>query len=159
MLQTLNTACTQPAPPARNAFDVLMQSQRDQSLPTLADRIPTRTRKDDLYNAVIDLLEQMNLTLPRNEANMGGMQLVRALCNVLWYIDGRHDTFSARSCNIPEVFSQFQGFSKPELSKHRKREHSNLTGVELSGLSSELFTVLLNPFCLVHVSDSSWIAC
>ena len=33
-------------------FDAI---SRDQSLPTLPDRIPTRTKKDDLYNAVIDL--------------------------------------------------------------------------------------------------------
>ena len=78
--------------------------------------------------------------------DQGGKQLVRTLCNVLWYIDGRHDTFSSRFCNIPDIFSQFQGFNRPELSKHRKREHANLSGVGLRGLSSELFAVLLNPF-------------
>ena len=71
---------------------------------------------------------------------------MRTLCNVLWYIDGWHDTFSAHSCNVPDIFSQFQGFNLPELSKHRKREHADLNGVELRGLSSDLFAVLLNPF-------------
>ena len=60
---------TQPTGPVQNAFAVLMQSQRDLSLPTLPDRIPAHTKKDDL-------LEQMNLTLPRNEAGSGGKQLV-----------------------------------------------------------------------------------
>ena len=78
--------------------------------------------------------------------DQGGKQLVRTLCNVLWYIDGRHDTFSSRFCNIPDIFSQFQGFNRPELSKHRKREHANLSGVEFRDLSSELFAILLNPF-------------
>ena len=57
----------------------------------------------------------MNLALPRNEAGSGRKQLVRALCKLLWYIDGRHDTFSARFCNIPDIFSKFQGFNRPEL--------------------------------------------
>ena len=49
----------------RNAFDILKQSQGDQSLPTLPERISAHTRKDELYcnNAIIDLLEQLNLTL------------------------------------------------------------------------------------------------
>lgn len=130
----------------RNAFDLMIQAQKDKALPTLPQRIPARTKKDDLYNAIIDLLEQMDLTLTSMEASGGGKQLVRALCNTLWYIDGRHETFSDRSFNIPDVFSQFQGYNRPELSKHRKRDHSNLNAVELRGLSSELFTVLLNPF-------------
>ena len=136
----------------QNAFDVIMQAQKDQSLPTFPERVPVRTKKDDLFNAIIDLLEQMNLTLTRNEANAGGKQLVKVLCNTLWYIDGRHDTFSARSFNIPDVFAQFQGFNRPELSKHRKREHRNLNADELRGLSSDLFAVLLNPF----LRRSSW---
>ena len=37
-------------------------------------------------------------------------------------------------------------YNRPELSKHRKRDHLNLNAVELRHLSSELFTVLLNPF-------------
>lgn len=75
-----------------------------------------------------------------------------------WYIVGRHETLSSRSCDIPEVFSQFQEFNKPELSKHRKHQHSNLIESELRGLSSELFTVLLHYFwkqspgpCLIYM--------
>jgi len=67
------TECdTQPTGLARNAFAVLMQSQRDLSLPAFPNRIPARTKKDDLYNAGIDLLEQMNLALPHNKAGSEG---------------------------------------------------------------------------------------
>ena len=130
----------------QTAFDFLMQAQKNLPLPTLPERISARTRKDDLYNTITDLLEQMDLFLTSTEASAGGKQLVRALCNTLWYIDGRHDTFSARSLDIPDVFTQLQGYNRPELSKHWKRNHTNLNAVELRGLSSELFTVLLNPF-------------
>ena len=50
------------------------------------------------------------------------------------------------SCRIPLIFSKFQGYNVPEMSKHRKRDHSNMNSSELKTLSSDLFTVLLCPF-------------
>lgn len=135
-----------PVDPPRNAFDVLMHASVSLSYPAVPSRISARNRKDDLYNAVIDLFEQKNLVVPHSDANLSGKCLVKALCNVLWYIDGQHETLSARSCHIPEVFSPFQNYNKPELSKHRKRERVNLSEVELRGLSSDLFVLLLNSY-------------
>ena len=132
--------------PTRNAFDILMESSVSLSTPDTPCRVSARNRKDDLYNAIIDIFEEKNLVLPRSDANVSGKQLVKALCNVLWYIDGHHETLAVRSCRIPEIFSPFQNYNKPELSKHRKREHTNFSEVDLRGLSSELFVLLLNSY-------------
>lgn len=114
-----------PRPPAVNAFDVMMLAQRSLSIPTVPSRIPSRSKKDDLYNAVVGLLELENLKLPSDDPN--GKRFLKSLTNVLWYIDGRHETLEKRSYHVPIIFSQFQEYNRPELSKHRKREHTNMT--------------------------------
>ena len=54
------------------------------------------------------------------------------LMEVLWYIDRHHHLLSERStASVPTVFKQFQGYNKPELSKHQKRSQSNLSSITL----------------------------
>ena len=135
-----------PAPraPVRNAFDVMMLAQRSLSVPVVPSKISVHTKKDVLYNDLVLLLEQENLKLSRDDAN--GKRLLKALTNALWYIDGRHETLQKRSCRIPLIFSKFQGYNLPEMSKHRKCDHSNMNSSELKALSSDLFTLLLCSF-------------
>lgn len=135
-----------PAPraPVRNAFDVMMLAQRTLSVSVVPSKVPEHTKKDVLYNNLVQLMEQENLKLPGD--NVNGKRLLKAITNALWYIDGRHETLEKRSCRIPLIFSKFQGYNVPEMSKHRKRDHSNMNSSELKTLSSDLFTVLLCPF-------------
>ena len=126
----------------RSAFDFLMQLQKNLALPTLPERISARTRKDDLYNAITDLLEQMDLSLTSTEASAGGKQLVKALYNTLWYIDGRHDIFSARSLNIKDVFAQFQGYNRPDCRSIR----SELIQISMP-LNLEAYHPKCSQFC------------
>ena len=46
-----------PRPPAVTGFDVML-TQRSLCIPTVPRRIPSRSKKDGLYNAVVGLLEQ-----------------------------------------------------------------------------------------------------
>ena len=64
-----------PRPPAVNAFDVMMLSQRSLSIPTIPSRIPSRSKKDDLYNALVGLFEQENLNLASDDAINGKRRL------------------------------------------------------------------------------------
>ena len=62
---------------------------------------------------------------------------------ILWYIDGHHHLLSERSTvSVPSVFKQFQGYNKPELSKHRKRSQSNLSSITLEHHARILATCL-----------------
>ena len=74
-----------PRPPA------MMLSQRSLSIPTIPSRIPSRSKKDDLYNALVGLFEQENLNLASDDA-INGKRLLKSLTNALWYIDDRHET-------------------------------------------------------------------
>ncbi len=97
-----------------------------------------------MYNALSEFFEEKNLLLPKGDG--GGKRLLTSLTSVLWYIDGQHDTFEKRCCTVPVIFSSFKGYNVPQLSKHRKRDHTNMKCTELKAFATELFSVLLCPF-------------
>ena len=68
---------------------------------------------------------------------------MKTLGDCLWYIDGHHDALIQQSCPIPSVFRIFQGFNRPEASKHRKHKLINLECAKLKSLASMLFELLL----------------
>ena len=116
--------------------------QIDLSLPSL---VASRNKKDALYNSVIQLLEEKGLGW--TEPVKFGRPFVTDLSNLLWLIDGHHGVFSSRSGPIPLLFSKFNGFNRPEKSKHRKRSISNLSRDKL----------LEHAATLQEYATSSWI--
>jgi orotidine-5'-phosphate decarboxylase len=56
-----------------------------------------------------------------------GIRFVKALVELLWYIDGRHHVFENQGCTIPKIFADFKGYNVPETSKHRKRMCENMS--------------------------------
>ena len=77
----------------RNAFEILMTSQRSLQCKTLPDPVQEKNKKDKLYNNILSLLELKKLKVEYSEIQRFGDRLVRALCDTLWYIDGHHDVF------------------------------------------------------------------
>ena len=98
--------------------------------------IKERNRKDSLYNELIMFCSTKNLQW--QEPEKYGKPFLIDLCNTLWYIDGHHHVLKSRSCPIPSMFSQFVGFNKPELSKHRKRSISNMSQEKLTECALQL---------------------
>ena len=133
----------QPLPPVVNAFSVMMSSQRQQQQPRLPSYVPVRTRKDELYNDVLQMLNEENLLFIDVIA---GKNFVKTLVECLWYLDGHHETLKKQSSSVPEYFSRFVGYNLPEVSKHRKRQASNLSSVVLKSLASTLFQNLEASF-------------
>ena len=82
-----------------------------------------------------------------------GVNFLRSVCDVMWYIDDHHHVFTNQGCPVPDVFDQFQGFNTPHLSKHRKHTASNMTCNGLEALSSKLYGVLQSSF----LHRPSWI--
>ena len=100
----------------------------------------------DLHkNDLIEYLDQSKLYFT-SEADTLGANLVQALCDLLWYIDGHHDTLKQQQCPIPKVFSTFIGYNIPETSKHRKRTISNISSDYLKPIVSSLFSILQSSY-------------
>lgn len=67
---------------------------------------------------------------------------VRTLRDTLWHVDGHEDVFSRRSSAIPSAFASFKGYNCPEKTKHRKRQHGNLSRDQLNTMATELAVLL-----------------
>jgi len=109
-------------------------------------RTPSQTqecnKKDKLYNAVVENLRQCGLQWRSDEVESIGVNFVKSLTEVLWYIDGHHDTFSTRGYHIPPCFTNFQGYNVPELSKQPKCAACNMSAAALEALAQKLFCLL-----------------
>ena len=136
----------QELPPLRNAFDVLMYSQRQQLLPTLPSCVPVRTKKDKLFNDFVGYLKDDEVFFPGTEVNSYGINFVKTMVDCLWYLDGHYDKLKKQSCPVPELCLTFTGYNTPELSKHRKRQSSNMSASTLNSLTSSLFRILQASF-------------
>ena len=98
--------------------------------------------RSKLHTHLLSYCEKQEVLWKPDEINTIGVNFLRSVCDVMWYIDGHHHVFTNRGCPIPDVFDQFQGFNTPHLSKHRKRTTSNMTCNELEAYSSKLYGVL-----------------
>ena len=117
------------------------------------DPIPEHNKKDKLYNDLLKLADQRGLKLPHSDVESGKRYFV-TLTSILWYLNGHHTSLADRGCKIPELFKTFQGYNMPQLSKHRKRQHVNVSSEKLSGLVNLLYDHLL----VAWLNTSQWSA-
>ena len=125
----------QQLPPVRDAFSVLMSNQRQLSLPSLPASLAVRTKKDQLYNDFLGVLREENALFPAAEVDSSGKNFVKTIVECLWYVDGHHEKLKKQSAPIPDYYTRFTGYNRPQLSKHRKQQSTNLSSV-LKTLSS-----------------------
>ena len=128
----------------KNAFELMMASQRQRSLKTMPDLIEQpRTGKQRLRNSIITFLREKKCQWRgTDEVTSQGQSFISALTDALWTVDGHHHVFSNQSVVIPSIFLNFVGYNRPELSKHRKRTVSNISGSVLRSVSSHLLHCL-----------------
>ena len=136
----------QQLPLVRDAFALLMASQKQLSQAGLPACIPVRTKKDKLYNDFLGLLSEENMHFTTADVDSLGKIFVKTIVECLWYVDGHHEKLKRQSAPIPDYFGRFTGYNLPELSKHRKRQHTNLSSSILKSLSSSLFQNLQASF-------------
>lgn len=113
-----------------------------QARASLPSKRQERNMKDTLFNGLVDMFKENQLFLSHSECQSFGNNFISILTDVLWCIDGHHDTFKMQSLAIPDVFQVFSGYNLPERSKHRKRTIANLSGVHLRSLSQSMFGLL-----------------
>ena len=133
--------------PRVNAFEIMLSAQAAMSSVQLPPPLTIRNKRDALYNDLLSLIESMELQWKADEVHDGtATKVIQALRDVLWYIDGSHVTLAERSCEVPELFQKFDGYNKPEIHKHRKRQVASLSRDVLLAHSQSLFGILQFPF-------------
>ena len=87
--------------PNVNGLNKIMETSKTRRLPK--ERNPV-TRHDLLYNDLIKLLEIESLGWYGESYKSIGSSFIKALTDLLWYIDPHHEKLNLRNCNIPETF-------------------------------------------------------
>ena len=140
-----------PMSPLKDAFTVLMSSQHPLNLPAkISPESASKNSKFQLRNAITDWLDRNKLGWASTIVESHGRNFVSLLCDVLWNLDGHHNTLSSRSCNVPIMFSGFVGYNQPEKRKDRKRGSDSLSGPVLDLHSQALLETIHQPWILSH---------
>lgn len=125
----------------------MMNARTELSRKSMPDPVEEpRTNKQKLWNDVIKFLQENNCKWKNAEIQSSGYNLVQALTNALWVIDGHRQVFKRQGYPIPATFDTLVNYNRPELHKHRKRERENLSSSVLKSLSSHLFTCLQGTY-------------
>ena len=108
---------------ARNAFSVMITAQRqiqqgDNGVPLT---IHVKTNKDRLYNDLIQLMKELGVKW--SDPNSYAVPFLKKLSEILWYIDGHHETISERAPKIPSLFSRYVGYTIALRSISTVKEH------------------------------------
>jgi hypothetical protein len=98
-------------------------------------------KKDELFNAVVELLEGRELFFPSaSVANNEGKTVVGVLTDVLWHIDEHHEKINQQSTqckdmpSVPSFFSAFRGFNDSVKKKKAARLNSSVLSQDVQNL-------------------------
>lgn len=81
-----------------NAFEIMMAASRACATHQLSIS-NLRNNKDKLHNDILSFIQTSLLKWQNNEVSSGAAaKCLSTLTDVLWYIDGMHDTLNERSC-------------------------------------------------------------
>ncbi|XP_052259045.1 uncharacterized protein LOC127863537 [Dreissena polymorpha] len=114
-------------------------------------------RKDELYNAIIDLCNRMDTKFPRDNAVTDGGYFVQTVCNALWYKTNQMDTINITSKKqkdvqpVPDLFEQFDGYND---TKRKKQKSEPMTSSGLQSHAECLFSLLEKPY--VNSTTGKW---
>ena len=116
-------------------------SNNEYTPPIFIEPIRERTKKDKLFNDLIQFFNSSSVSLNTSELPMG-KRLVTVMRDIFWHTDGHQHVFQQRAQPIPSVFESFTDYNNPELSKHRKRLTKNMSSDSLREFALELSTLL-----------------
>lgn len=124
-----------------------MASQKQLRLPSIpSDSAIGRSKKMALKRDVIQWLTKKKVGWSSDIVTTVGLGFVNTLTNSLWYVDGHHHTIESRACQFPVEFKEFQGYNKPEVTKHRRRDAENMCTGMLDSYSVMLNRYLIQPW-------------
>ena len=106
----------------------------------------SRSKKAEMKKDILLMLERKKLGWSPCAVSSSGESFINLTTDCLWYLDGYYQAFKDRCLEIPSEFNLFQGYNKPEASRHRRREVGTLDASTLDAFSSSLSKLLLQPW-------------
>jgi len=94
-----------------NAFNIMMTSARQPKLP---QNRTEHTRRDLLYNEIIDLLRNQKAGWKGGIHQTLGKEFIERITNALWYIDPYLELLCSRSCHLPALFKKLTTYASDD---------------------------------------------
>ncbi len=98
-----------------NVFDIMMRNVQQLNLPQ--HRIE-HTRRDLLYNEIIDLLRNQKAGWKGGIHQTLGKEFVERIANALWYIDSHLKLLNSRSCHMPALFKELATYASDDTDRN-----------------------------------------
>ena len=76
-------------------------------------------------------MRELGLGWEGNSVTTHGKAFVSVLVDTFWYLSDRSHAMEGRGCGVPEMFSRFAGYNKPESYKGKKLGSLNRTILEV----------------------------
>lgn len=114
-----------PEPPRfPDAFNIMMRNARQPKFP---QHHTEHTRRDLLFNEIIDLLQNQNVGWRGGIHQTLGKEFVERVTNALWYIDPYLDLLHTRSCHLPALFKELATYASddPDKNKYNLAYHTS----------------------------------
>ncbi|CAB4391120.1 unnamed protein product [Rhizophagus irregularis] len=144
-------------PSFSDAFDIMMRNARQLKLPQLYTE---HTRRDLLYNEIIELLQNKKAGWRGGIHQTLGKEFVERVANALWYIDPHLKLLQSRSCHMPALFKELATYASDNTDRntyniayhtsHHKKE--SISHQKLDLLIKSLELSIGQPW----VNDSEW---
>ena len=122
-----------------NPFTRMMSAARSRRNLSSPYAVLKPNAKLDMKNDILKWLARNEIGWSKDACENKGRNFVDTLANVLWELDGHHNTLNDRGCGLPTMLQAFRGYRQPEKAKHRKRESSNLDYQSIQEFSQSLF--------------------
>ena len=143
-----------PATPLqRNAFDVLLHSQRERAAISRKRAYPAEKigndRKQELFNDLLQYYRSNKLDFPALTANVEGKHCLDIVTDALWCITNNHQTISDRCAKVkglipvPKSYDEFTGYNDI---KRKKEKSDQLDQGKLFRNSEALHSLLMKPY-------------
>ena len=111
-------------------------------------------QKHKLKNAIISWLEVSKLGWERDSVNTLGIGFIHTLGDVMWYIDGNHDTLKNGGSSVPVRLKQFSGYRQPEKQKKKRLAPENLSCDQIDAFSKVLFNLSMASY----MKKAAWVS-
>jgi len=127
---------------SRNAFEILMNSQKRILLPQ--KHVGDNLRADQrMKNDFIDLLSSWSVGWTPDNVQTLGQHCIKTVVSALWYLDPHHDSFKDRSLAIPPCFAKFTGYNDW---RRKKEKHPRLSQGDLDRHVQAVSSILCQPW-------------
>ena len=140
-----------------DAFDVMMRNARQLKLP---QHCTEHTRRDLLYNEIIDLLRNQKVGWKGGIHQTLGKEFVTRVANALWYIDPYLKLLQSRSCHMPAFFKELATYASDDTNRNTYNLAYHTSHHKKEPISHQKLNLLIKSLELSigqpWVNDNEW---